>query len=487
MTSTLNKAPSHTLWTSAEASKAVNGKTSGEWFATGISIDSRSIEKGDLFIALQGDNGDGHQYVKAALDKGASAAIVSRIPDGVDPSKLLVVDDTFEALQDLGKASRSRTAAKIIGVTGSVGKTGTKEMLGRAFAQFGETSWSVKSFNNHWGVPLSLARMHAGSDFGIFEMGMNNPNEITPLTQAVRPHIAIITTVAPVHVGNFKDGVQGIAKAKAEIFSGLVEGGVAIINRDNEHFETLREEAKKQGVGKVLTFGEAEGADARLIDCLVASNGVRVQASVLGEEITFVLKDAGWHIAMNALSVLLALKVSGLDLKKAAKALEQIEPPAGRGKRETLDIGEASNPVTLIDESYNASPVAMQAAFKVLALIDPGRNGRRIAVLGDMLELGGDSARLHADLALPLKAANIDLVYTCGKLMKNLHDALPNDNRKFHAESSLELGQIVPDVLVPGDVVMVKGSLGSKMNVVVEALRALPAKKKVANAAEGSK
>ena len=485
MTSTLNKAPSNTLWTSAEVSKSVNGKTDGEWFATGVSIDTRSLESGDLFIALQGDNGDGHQFVKAALEKGAAAAIVSHQVEGVDPSKLMIVGDTFKALQDLGKAARNRSAARIIGVTGSVGKTGTKEMLGKAFSAFGETSWSVKSFNNHWGVPLSLSRMHAGSDFGIFEMGMNHPDEITPLTEMVRPNIAIITTIAPVHVGNFSDGINGIAKAKAEIFSGLVDGGIAILNRDNEHFQTMIDEAKKANVQKILTFGEHEDADARLVDCLVASNGVRVQAQILGEDITFVLKDAGWHIAMNALSVLLAVKASGLDIQKAAKELEKIEPPAGRGKRELIDIGDKNNPITLIDESYNASPVAMQAAFKVLALIDPGRNGRRIAVLGDMLELGQDGARLHAELALPLRAANVDLVYTCGTLMKNLHDALPNDNRKFHAASSVELGQIVPDVLVPGDVVMIKGSLGSKMNVVVEALRALPAKKKIANAAEG--
>ena len=485
MTSTFEKAPSHTLWTSSEAAKATSGTTTGDWFATGVSIDSRSIEKNDLFIALIGDNGDGHQFVKNALDKGASAAIVSRMIDGVSPDRLLIVEDTFKALQDLGRAARTRTGAKIIGVTGSVGKTGTKEMLGRAFSQFGQTSWSVKSFNNHWGVPLSLARMHAGSDFGIFEMGMNHADEITPLTQMVKPDIAIITTVAPVHAGNFSDGVAGIARAKAEIFAGLKPDGVAILNRDNEYFDFLVAEAKKHGVQKILSFGEHENADARLVDTLVASNGVRVTANILGQEIIFILKDAGHHIAMNALSVLLAVKLAGQDVAKAAKELEQIEPPSGRGKREFLDIGDASNPVTLIDESYNASPVAMQAAFKVLALIDPGRNGRRVAILGDMLELGNDGPRLHADLALPLKAANIDLVYTCGTLMKNLHDALPNDNRKFHAKDSVELGQIVPEVLVPGDVVMVKGSFGSKMNVVVEALRALPAKKRASNGAKG--
>lgn len=482
MTSTLKQAPSHTLWTSAEASKATSGTTSGDWYATGVSIDTRDLQAGDLFIALKGDNSDGHAHVKAALEKGAAAAVVSQKLDGIDAAKLLIVEDTFKALQDLGKAARARTAAKIIGVTGSVGKTGTKEMLSKAFSAFGQTAWSVKSFNNHWGVPLSLARMHAGSDYGIFEMGMNNPDEITPLTHQVRPDIAIITTVAPVHVGNFKNGIDDIAKAKAEIFAGLPKNGTAIINRDIDHYEFLLNAAKEQGVAKVLSFGETDGADARLIDCLVASNGVRVKADIIGEEITFILKDAGRHIAMNALSVLLALKVAGLDIKKAAKALEQIEPPQGRGKRELLDIGDASNPVTLIDESYNASPVAMQAAFKVLAMIDPGRNGRRIAILGDMLELGTDGPRLHAELALPLKAANIDLVYTCGNLMKNLSNALPNDNKKFHAETSAELAQIVPDVLVPGDVVMVKGSLGSKMNVVVEALRSLPTKKKAANA-----
>lgn len=482
MTSTLKHAPSHTLWTSAEASKSTNGTISGDWFATGISIDTRDLQPGDLFIALKGDNGDGHAHVQAALEKGAAAAVVSQEIDGVEASKLLIVEDTFKALQDLGKASRARTGAKIIGVTGSVGKTGTKEMLGKAFSSFGQTAWSVKSFNNHWGVPLSLARMHAGSDYGVFEMGMNNPNEITPLAQQVKPDIAIITTVAPVHVGNFANGLDDIAKAKAEIFSGLAKGGVAIINRDIEHYDYLLNAAQEQGVSNIFSFGENEKADARLLDCLVASNGVRVTADILGEKVTFILKDAGRHIAMNALSVLLALKASGLDIQKAAKALEQIEPPQGRGKRELLDIGDASNPVTLIDESYNASPVAMQAAFKVLAMIDPGRNGRRIAILGDMLELGQDGPRLHAELALPLKAANIDLVYTCGNLMKNLSNALPNDNKKFHAETSAELAQIVPDVLVPGDVVMVKGSLGSKMNVVVEALRSLPSRKKAANA-----
>jgi len=398
----------------------------------------------------------------------------------------MIVADTLKAMEDLGRAARSRTAAKIIGITGSVGKTGTKEMLGRAFGACGQTHYSEKSLNNHWGVPLSLSRMHAGADYGIFEMGMNHPKEITPLTAQVRPHLAIITTVAPTHIEHFSDGLDGIARAKAEIFSSMDEHGIALLNSDIPQFDFLQSEAKRYGLKKIFSFGEGEGAHARLVDCLVASNGTRVRANILGEEVSFTLKDAGKHIAVNALSVLLAVKLLGADLGKAISAIEAIEPPAGRGRREYLNIGDPANPVTLIDESYNASPVAMQAAFKVMALIDPGRGGRRIAVLGDMLELGAESARLHADLALPLKAADVDLVYTCGTLMKNLYDALPNDNRGGHRENSRELAQIVPDVLVPGDVVMVKGSYGSKMNLVVEALRALPAKRgEVANTKQG--
>lgn len=482
----LPSAPSSTLWTSREACRATGGQAEGDWVASGISIDSRSVHSGDLFIAIQGDVLDGHSFVKEALSKGAVAAMVSQIIEGVPLEKLLVVGDTMKAMQDLGQAARNRTASKIIGITGSVGKTGTKEMLGRAFSASGQTHYSEKSLNNHWGVPLSLARMHAGTDYGVFEMGMNHPGEITPLSAQVRPHLAIITTVAPTHIEHFPDGLEGIARAKAEIFSSMDEHGIALLNCDIPQFDFLQSEARKYGLKKIFSFGEGEGAHARLIDCLVASNGTRVRANILGEDVTFTLKDAGKHIAVNALSVLLAVKLLGADLSKAIAAIEGIEPPAGRGRREYLNIGDPTNPVTLIDESYNASPVAMQAAFKVMALIDPGRGGRRIAVLGDMLELGAESARLHADLALPLQAAGVDLVYTCGTLMKNLYDTLPNDNRGAHRQNSQELAQIVPDVLVPGDVVMVKGSYGSKMNLVVEALRALPEKRfNAANTKQG--
>lgn len=466
---------SNTIWTSKEASQATGGKTSGEWKVSAISIDSRTVQEGDLFVALSGDNGDGHAYVQMAIEKGATAALVSQNIENVDQDKLLVVEDTLKAMQDLAHAARTRTSAKVIGITGSVGKTGTKEMLATAFSSQGQTHASIKSYNNHWGVPFTLSNMHAGTDYGVFEMGMNHADEITPLSQMVKPDIAIITTISPVHIGNFDDGLEGIVRAKAEIFDGMKEGSVAVLNADIEQFDTLKKYAEDKDV-KVYNFGESDTADAKIVDCLEAANGTRVKAEILGEKISFNLQIPGRHIACNALAALLAVKLAGADVQKAAKALATQEAIIGRGKREYIDSGVKDNPITLIDESYNASPSAMNAAFKVLALVDPGRGGRRIAVLGDMLELGQGSADMHADLALPLKAANVDLVYTCGKYMKKLNEALPANQRGEHKDNSEDLAQIVPDVLIPGDVVMVKGSLGSKMGLVVEALRSLPKK-----------
>ncbi len=475
-------AGSNTLWTGKDAAQAVNGTASGNWSATGLSIDSRSVQSGDLFIALAGDNGDGHTYVADAIKKGASAALVSKKIEGVPDDKLLIVPDTLTALQDLGRASRERTGAKIIAVTGSVGKTGTKEMLAAAFGVQGQTHASIKSFNNHWGVPFSLSSMHAGSDFGIFEVGMNHANEITPLSKMIRPDIAIITTVEAVHAGNFANGEEGIADAKAEIFDGMDSGATVILNADNKWFDRLSAKAKTKNL-RIVSFGEAKNADVKLTGFLVAANGSRVEADVLGEKISFTMQSTGKHLALNALSALAAVKLSGGDLTKAAKAIGKIEPLPGRGRRELLDLGDKDNPVILIDESYNASPVAMKAAFKVLAMVDPGRGGRRIAVLGDMYELGADGARLHKELAMPLEAAGVQLVYTSGPLMKNLYDALPQDKRGAHIDDTKELAKIVPDVLVPGDVVMVKGSRGPgekpRMQLVVEALRALPEKIKM--------
>jgi UDP-N-acetylmuramoyl-tripeptide--D-alanyl-D-alanine ligase len=469
---------SDAVWTAKDAAAATGGRAQGAWTAAGVSIDTRSLKPGDLFIALKGENGDGHIYVQKALDAGACAVMVSGISDAKQPA--LVVKDTFAALQDLGRAARARTGAKIIAITGSVGKTGTKEMLAAAFGALGQTHAAKASHNNHWGVPLSLAGMHAGCDYGIFEIGMNHAGEITPLTQMVRPHLAIITTVASVHLEHFGTE-EKIADAKSEIFEGMSEGGLAVLNRDNEWFAYLSAKAQARGL-KVFGFGEHAEAQAKMIECLEAANGSRIKARIAGEDVSFTLRIPGRHIAVNALSVLLAVKLMNGDLIKAAAALESIQPIKGRGLRESIVLGDPANPVTLIDESYNASPTAMRAAFKVLALVDPGRGGRRIAVLGDMRELGPDGPRLHRELSLPLQAAGVNLVYTCGPLMKNLYDVLPPEKRGVHNEDNLEMAKIVPEVLAPGDVVMVKGSRGGgekpRMQLIVEAVRALPEKLK---------
>lgn len=464
------KAPSSTLWTSLEAARATGGQTTRDWFASGVSIDTRALRAGDLFVAIRGEKVDGHDYVAEALANGAVAAVVDRIPDDVDADRLLVVQDTLTALEDLGRAARARSGAKVVAITGNVGKSGTREMMSEAFSVLGQTHYSEKNFNDHWGVPLTLGRMHAGTDFGIVEIGMLKEDELIPLSLQVRPHMAIITNCLPNQI-----------RQVGEIFAGMDANGIAILNRDVEQFEILKLEATEQGIAKIFTFGTHETADARLLDTLIASNGIRVRADILGEEISFILRHAALHTAMNALAVLLSVRLISGDIISAAKALEQMDPLGGKGRHEIIMLGDPKNPVTLIDESYNASPVAMQAAFKVMALIDPGRGGRRIAILGDMLELGDRGAKVHSELALPLKAANVDLVYTCGPLMKSLYDNLPQEQQGVHRPTSVELASIVPDVLVPGDVVMVKGSSGSRMNVVVEALRALPSKRQVAN------
>ena len=463
---------------SQEAVAITGGRIKGgQWQAGGVSIDTRTMRPGDVFVAIEGEARDGHDFIADAFEKGACAAIVSKDIEGVS-GDFLIVDDTLAALQALGKAARGNFGGLTIGVTGSVGKTGTKEMLAACFEEFGQSYASKASYNNHLGVPLSLLNIPNGTDFGIFEMGMNHAGEIRGLTRIARPDIAIITTVEAVHIENF-DNVEGIADAKAEIFEGMSPDSIAILNEDTPHLARLKAAAQTQGLSRIYTFGEGAEADGRLLKVIEASNGLRVKADIMGEEVSFTLGLFGRHQAMNALSVILAAKLAGYDGQKAADALGRIEPLAGRGKRESLNYGHPDNPVTLIDESYNSSPVAMTAAFKVLALIDPGRGGRRIAVLGDMLELGNDAPKYHKDLALPLKAANIDFVYTCGAMMKNLHDELPQDMGKVHRESSQELAEIVPDAISPGDVVMVKGSLGSNMQVVVEALREKP--KTIAN------
>lgn len=432
----------------------------------GVSIDSRSLSPGDLFFAIRGERADGHDYVAQALANGAAAAVVSRpMPH---QSRCLEVADTLEALNALGIAARARADARIVGVTGSVGKTGTKEMLRLMFSAQAPTHASEKSYNNLWGVPLSLARMPADTRFGVFEMGMNHAGEITPLTRMVRPHIAIITTVGPVHI-EFFDSVAEIADAKAEIFEGLEPGGIAVLPADNEHFDRLAAHAARRGVA-VVPFGAGAGSQARLVSYGEADEGSAIEADILGVRVAFTLAAAGRHLAMNAVAALAAVHLAGADVNKAAAALCAFHAPEGRGRRIALACSDGGE-VLLIDESYNANPSSMRAALDVLAGMKTAQNSRKIAVLGDMLELGHGSMQYHAELADVIDFAAVDLVFCAGPHMRALFDRVPEAQRGGHARSAEELTAQVCDAIRAGDVVMVKGSLGSRMGRIVEALK----------------
>ena len=459
------------LWTAETAAEATGGRSGGHWSANGVSIDSRSLVPGDVFVALQGPNFDAHAFVAQALDKGAAAGIVSRCPEALgDDAPLLLVEDTLEALRALGRAGRSRTDARIAGITGSVGKTGVKEALALALSRQGATHFSVGSFNNHWGVPLSLARMPRSSAFAIFEMGMNHPGEITPLTTLVRPHVVAITTVESVHLQNF--GSAGdIADAKAEIFAGLEPGGTAILNRDNAHFHRLVRKAGEAGVSRILSFGRNHAADARLIAADQGERGSRIEADVLGTRLSFFVGVPGSHWVTNALCVLACAAALGADVRTAAAALSDLRPPKGRGFRARVRLENGD--LELIDDSYNASPPSMRASFEVLGRSRPGMGGRRIAVLGDMLELGAASAALHAALAAAVVENGIDLVFTAGPMSAHLREALPAAQRGDHAADSAALAPLVAAAVHAGDVVAVKGSAGSRMRLVVDAVLAL--------------
>jgi UDP-N-acetylmuramoyl-tripeptide--D-alanyl-D-alanine ligase len=436
---------------------------------TGISIDSRSLVPGEAFFAITGENRDGHDFVAAALAAGAGLAVVAadRRASFPAPAPLLVVADVLAALCDLAQAARARSRAKVIGVTGSVGKTSTKEALRLALAADGETHASVASYNNHWGVPLSLARCPQTARYAVLEMGMNHAGEIAALAALARPHVAIITTVEPVHL-EFFGSLAAIADAKAEIFGGLEAPGAAVLNRDNPQFDRLRAHAQDAGVARVVSFGEHEEADARLIKCALHPDCSTVQARILGAELTYKVGAPGRHLVQNSLAVLAAVALAGADLALAALALAQLRPAAGRGARITLDTREGA--ALLIDESYNANPASMRAALALLGQAAIGMHGRRIAVLGDMLELGAHGADLHREMLEPVLAHGIDLVFCCGPLMLALWEALPSGRRGGYAETSALLEPQVLAAVRPGDAVMVKGSLGSRMGLIVKAL-----------------
>ena len=454
------------LWTAEAVALATGGATGGDWVASGVSIDTRTLAPGDLFVALIGPNRDAGRFVAQAFERGAAAAVVCRPPEGgFDPASLVLVGDTQLALEGLGRGGRSRTRARIAGVTGSVGKTGTKEALRHVLSRQAPTHASAASYNNQWGVPLSLARLPEAASYGVFELGMNHAGEIRALTAQVRPHVALITAIAPAHL-EFFPSIEAIADAKGEIFEGLEPGGVAVLSRDGEHFDRLRGHAARSGAGRIVTFGRHPAADWRLEELRLAPEHSEVAVSRAGRRLAFRVGAPGEHVAMNCVGVLAVAEALGADVAHAAGSLADLRPPAGRGARRRISV--PGGHALLIDESYNANPASMRAALAVLGQTP----GRRLAILGDMLELGEQSRHLHAALAQSVERAAVDLVFTCGPHMARLHDAVPAARRGTHAPNSAALVAEVLDALRPGDVLLVKGSLGSRMACIVAALDA---------------
>jgi UDP-N-acetylmuramoyl-tripeptide--D-alanyl-D-alanine ligase len=448
---------------------ATLGRATLEFEVQGISIDTRTLRPGELFVALKGEARDGHGFVAAALDGGASAALVSHQPKDVsENAPLLFVANTQRGLEDLGSAARKRAPGKVAAVTGSAGKTTTKEMLRLALGVLGTTHASASSYNNHWGVPLSLGQFPRDCRFGVFEIGMNHFGEIRSLVALVRPRIAIVTTIASAHLEYF-GSVEAIADAKSEIFEGLLPDGVAVIPAENPCTERLVERARQADVYEILTFGQSEHADARLLAITASGGGIQIEADILGRQHSFAIGASGMHVAHNALATLLAVAALEEDVSKAAVALAGFSALKGRGARLTVPFGGGA--IEIIDESYNANPASMRAALALLAEAKLGVGGRRIAVLGDMLELGPQSPALHADLAEAVVEAKADLVFACGRDMRALYEALPASRRGFWGETSSEIAAEIVRTIRAGDEVLIKGSLGSRMAVILDALK----------------
>jgi UDP-N-acetylmuramoyl-tripeptide--D-alanyl-D-alanine ligase len=459
------------LWTVDAMAAAMGAERAGPLPASvpGLSIDSRTLELGEAFFAITGDSRDGHEFVAAALERGAGLAVVAadRRDRFAKDAPLLVVQDVLAGLRELARAARARSEAKVVAVTGSVGKTGTKEALRLALAKDGATHASVASYNNHWGVPLSLARCPASTRYAVFEIGMNHAGEIAPLTRLARPHVVIVTAVEPVHL-EFFGSLDAIADAKAEIFLGVERGGAAVLNADNAQFARLERRAREAGIARIVAFGESSRAEARLLKCALQPDGSTVQARILGTDVTYKLGAPGRHLVLNSLAVLAAVALLGADLALAALALGELRPASGRGARIRLEAPGGT--VLLIDESYNANPASMRAALALLGHAEIGSQGRRIAVLGDMLELGPAGADLHRQLAAEIVPHGVDLVFCCGPLMHALWEALPSNRRGGYAETAGALEPHVLSAIQPGDAVMIKGSLGSRMGAIVKAL-----------------
>ena len=453
-----------TLWTASDAVEATGGQATTDWAANGVSIDTRTLQPGDLFVALKAAR-DGHDFVAQALEKGAGAALVSRVPDDVPVgAPLLIVQDVQAGLEALGQAARARTGARVVGVTGSVGKTSTKEMLATILETQGKTHASVASYNNHWGVPLTLARMPHDTEFAVIEIGMNHPGEIAPLAKQARPHVALVTTVAAVHLEAF-ESVADIAHEKAAIFEGLEPGGAAIVNADIDHADILRQTAVEQGAGTV-DFGR-NAADYRLTDARAEADAVNAEAKVGDHVIRFEVNSAGTHFAMNALGALAACVELGVDLDQAIAGLNAWSPVKGRGVRESLPLSGGGR-IELLDDSYNANPTSMEAALDVLVA---SGGIRRIAFLGDMKELGAQEEAMHAAMADIRAMEQVDQVHCIGPLMQAMYHALPEKKRGLWFATSAEMAEHLPALIRDGDTVLAKGSLSMALAVIVDGLR----------------
>lgn len=453
------------LWTAAELVEATGGRFVTRFDASGVSIDTRTIQPGELFVALIGEGGDGHDHAAHAIEAGAAGVMVHR--DLPDIGQRLIVDDTLAGLTRLGAFARARFSGRVVAVTGSVGKTTTKEMLRVALSPFGQVHAAVASYNNHWGVPLTLARIPAAPPAGaavcVVEIGMNHAGEIAPLAQLAQPHVAVVTTIEAAHIG-FLGGMEAIAEEKAAILQGLDASGVAVLPADSPWFPLLRDRA---GSHRVLSFGTVPGATSRLIQIEQDADFSTLLMDVAGSELSMRLNAPGRHMAMNAVAALTAVAALGFDPVIAAQSLEGFTPLPGRGAHRRL--GLKCGPALLLDESYNANGASMRAALDVLRL-QPA--ARRIAILGDMLELGDAGPAEHAALAADVVRSS-DLVFTCGPLMRHLYVSVPPSMRGGHAEDAAELAPMVTERVAAGDAVLVKGSLGSKMKTIVVALDAL--------------
>ncbi|WP_089878898.1 UDP-N-acetylmuramoyl-tripeptide--D-alanyl-D-alanine ligase [Citreimonas salinaria] len=466
-----------TLWTSADAAAATGGRATAAWSATGVSIDTRTIEPGDLFVALTSAR-DGHDFVVDALAKGAAAALVSRVPDGLpDDAPLLVVDDVQRGLEALGRAGRARFTGRVVAVTGSVGKTSTKEMLRTLLGALGRVHAAEKSYNNHWGVPLTLARMPADADFAVIEIGMNAPGEIAPLSRLARPHVAVVTIVAPAHLAAFDD-LSGIAHEKAAIFDGLEPGGTAVLRGDLEVSDVLRARAQEKAAS-VVDFGEAEGQAYRMLEARIGDDCTVVTGLAPGDKRLFKVMVPGRHFAVNAMGVLAVADALDLDPALAVTALGQWRAGAGRGAREVIHLDPVATDLSLelIDDAYNSNPASLAASLEVLAAartrdgLGKKDRGRRIAYLGDMKELGATEGALHAGVADLPAMRDIDVVHCIGPLMRHLWEALPERKRGRCCDSAAEASTGLASELDAGDVVLVKGSQSVGLARVVDAIR----------------